>query len=167
MDELVLALLLYLKSYGIEPIDSVSKPIVTFHSDAELTEKFKIPVFGACIDSHIFINQDKVNLKTIEGKSVLLHELVHFTQDKCPLVIDFLAREYRERIAYQLQNQYLMDNNVRWRSVNPNQPDVTEGYTRPRPILKGYGGQAVPQAETSEQICKRMNSVEMNPTPCK
>jgi hypothetical protein len=132
MDELIAACFIFLHSYGVEPIDTIQKPIVTINSSKEIKDTTGSFALGACINGHIYIN-DQVDLKTVFGKSIVCHELVHFAQNKCPVQSDNNIRLFLEHQAYQLQNQYLRDNGEKIRAHNPNEPeDASDGYTRPR-----------------------------------
>jgi len=163
MDELIAACFLFLHSYGIEPMDSVRKPTVSIVSAAELKRVVGGSALGACIDGHIYLD-NRIDLKTTIGKSTLCHEIVHFTQNYCPRQKNLLEQEYKEKIAYQLQNQFLMDHGEKFRAVNAhNLEGSSEGYTRPPIINKGYGDAKIegpPKVESADEIRSRFNKSE-------
>ena len=165
MNELVAACFLFLHSYGVEPMDSVRQPIVTFNSYADIEKIAHAPAKAACLNGHIYLSP-AVDLTTIEGQSSLCHEVVHFTQGYCPYPKDRLERDFKERGAYQLQNQFLIDHGSKWRAIDPNNPyGSAEGYQRPREKLaeKGYGNEKVlepPAEEPAEVIRRRFKVVE-------
>jgi len=163
MDELIAACFLFLHSYGIEPMDSVRKPVVSIVSAAELKQIIGSPVLGACVDGNIYLD-NRIDLKTKIGQSALCHEIVHFTQNYCPRQKDILGREYNEKLAYQIQNQFLIDHGEKIRAVNPYNPEgSTEGYTRPPIINKGYGDarkEGPSKVESADEIRSRFNKSE-------
>lgn len=55
---------------------------------------------------------ESVDLTTVFGKSVLLHELVHFNQYAMGEYARAECMQANERLAYQMQNQYLQDNGL-------------------------------------------------------
>ena len=128
MDPLILALLLYLKTNGIEPADPTDvHPIIHQKLSADdITKVVGGSVVGACLNGHIYLRDD-VNLETIDGKSVLLHELDHYVQDidprtkvHCPpLKRDDPKFYLNEELAYNIQNQYLRDNGSGKHVINP------------------------------------------------
>jgi hypothetical protein len=162
MDELITACFLFLHSYGIEPMDSVKRPIVTINTEAEIKVVVGQKALGACLDGHIYLDQS-IDLKTVEGQSALCHEIVHYTQNYCPIPKDILTRDANEKQAYELQNQWLIDHGSKWRAKNPlNLYGGEEGYHRPEPKVKGYSGTSPPEPppEAAEAIRKRFKETE-------
>lgn len=66
-------------------------------------------VLGAYVDGTIWLSTD-LDLDTPFGRSVLLHELVHFYQDEAGLVFPCLDRQ--EEHAYRIQQRWLADQGV-------------------------------------------------------
>lgn len=74
---------------------------------------------GGCFNGVIYLS-DKIDLETVEGRSVLLHELVHAGQPRidgvqCPIPSDLTDREQREKGAYEAQERYLAENGVKYK----------------------------------------------------
>lgn len=129
MDPLILSLLLYLKTLGIESISpQVDRPTYQFVAAEWFVKNYKRSADGMCLGGKIYLNEDRVDLRTVYGKSVLLHELVHYTQDYCPKAPDQAMWDAREHPAYQIQNTYLRDNGSPTRAILPgsNMPEYWE-----------------------------------------
>lgn len=81
--------------------------IVTFETTARINQLHHGHSARAlCIDGHVYLDESKVDLRTDLGRSILVHELVHYTQNHCPRDVKEIQAK-NERIAYQVQNLYL------------------------------------------------------------
>lgn len=160
MEELITACFLFLHSYGIEPMDSVKRPIVTLNTQAEIVKIAGAPAAGACLDGHIYMD-NRINLASIEAQAMVCHEVVHFTQGYCKHPSDLADRMYKERQAYQAQNQYLIDHGVKKRALDPFNPEASgEGLTKPVIITKGLMEVKPPKEESAETIRRRFKDIE-------
>ena len=168
MDPLIVTLLLYLKGLGIEPMNpQIDRP------DFELVTKQKIlelnhgqSAVALCINGKIYVDKS-TPITTCEGKAVIAHELVHYTQNYCPLQKDLLTHQWYERQAYAAQNSFLRDHGCSNRVFNHRFTDNVEYYEnlmRPikdkdRPCMYG----CLQQDEKPDTIRKRMDQHELNP----
>ena len=86
-------------------------PNVKIQSDEELIAKYGAPVYAlyAHNEGTIYLS-DTVNLKTIEGASVLVHELVHHYQNTSGAMDSYNCIRESEKLAYDTQRQYLVAN---------------------------------------------------------
>ena len=83
-------------------------PDVVISSTQELSTKFGSPVW-ALYDhktSTIYLSTD-VDLNTVAGVSVLLHELVHHHQNESGLIEKYSCLRESEKLAYNTQKKFL------------------------------------------------------------
>lgn len=94
-------------------INIKSAPDVTVATSVELTKKYGSPVHAlyAHNESKIYLSEH-VDLTTIQGASVLLHELVHHYQNVSGAMSGYNCTQESERLAYETQRQYLEANKV-------------------------------------------------------
>ena len=111
--EILLGILIQWLSLNSE-VDIKSPPEVMVMSSQELAEKYGGPVHG--LYSHpeatIYL-ADHVDLSTIQGASVLLHELVHHYQNVSGAMDGYNCVQESEKLAYDLQVVYLEQNNAK------------------------------------------------------
>jgi len=122
MQELILALLLFIgqnSPMDVDELEPVEVQVVNQEVMAELINRnsFKKPVradqLGHLLglfdhnDQSIYLS-DKLDLETSYGRSVLLHELVHYVQFKNYLYAASICHQALEKPAYDLQNDYLV-----------------------------------------------------------
>lgn len=163
MEQLLVGIFLYLKSYGIEPINTYdTHPVVIITKVPEIEKITGAVSTGACLNGKIYLS-DKYDLTKPIGKCALLHEVVHYIQGHCPIPKDFLDRLYKENQAYQLQNQCLIDNGEKFRAINPLNPEASAaGYIKPydsRPTNCLYSKCDFSREETADVIRKRMDAI--------
>ena len=63
-------------------------------------------------DKDIIYIADTIDLESIYGQSILLHEVVHFMQFSNNLHKDVMCQRELERLAYELQRVYLIENHA-------------------------------------------------------
>lgn len=94
-------------------IDISSSPEVVVMSSEALAVKYGAPVHA--LYSHeeatIYLSSD-VDLHSIQGASVLLHELVHHYQNVSGAMDGYSCIRESERLAYQTQRLYLESNHA-------------------------------------------------------
>lgn len=73
---------------------------------------------GLCLDGGVYLDAT-VDLDTVEGRAVLVHELTHLSQHGCPRGVDERTFYRNEARAYAVQNIYLRANNSLTRVYNP------------------------------------------------
>lgn len=113
---LIVAAFAFIESIGMHVPDR--NVVVTYASVAELKVLNKgHPASGLCIDGRVYLS-DQLDLNSDLGKSIVVHELVHYTQDKCPLSLGLVLAK-REAVAYQVQNMYLEHIGSATRVENP------------------------------------------------
>jgi len=126
---IVSELFAFLAAVGIQP--PVEIPPINFISSHEMSimvndvygfrqQNLSQFPLGVCVNGVISLDS-KINVKTVWGKSLLLHELTHYTQNKCPLVSkkDIMKIAMMEAQAYSVQNRWLEANNSPLRFDNP------------------------------------------------
>ncbi|BFM08675.1 DUF6647 family protein [Halioxenophilus aromaticivorans] len=110
--EILLALLIEWLAVNTE-ITIESPPTVVITEEAELYQRYDRPVHALYDDkSNTIYIADTVNLKTHQGASVLLHELVHHHQQESGAMEKFACIRASEELAYNIQRQYLEGNKV-------------------------------------------------------
>lgn len=94
-------------------IDIRIPPDVVVMSSEELTKKYGSPVHAlyAHHEAKIYLSSH-VDLSTIQGASVLLHELVHHYQNVSGAMDGYNCARESERLAYETQRVYLERNQV-------------------------------------------------------
>lgn len=120
MTDLVLSLLLWISSHSQLAYDSDTIPRVISVSKSELvSEMFDGKVPYALDINHVravgyykfktntiyLLSQNDVS--TTKGKSILVHELVHYLQYKHDINHAVSCRQQPEPLAYQLQSSFL------------------------------------------------------------
>lgn len=77
-------------------------------------------ITGMCVNGTIYIDS-KVDMSTVMGKSVLIHELTHYTQNKCAPVPkkDIMKIATLEAQAYAAQNRWIQANKMTIEVKNP------------------------------------------------
>lgn len=122
MDQLVAALFLWLASNGITPLNPYDvHPKVTIVSQEQINKQpgARMNSAGLCKNGEVILSKN-VDLTTEIGKSILLHELVHYTQNHCPILKPGDALFFvNEKIAYDVQNKYLAEKRTGSRAQNP------------------------------------------------
>lgn len=110
--EFILGILIEWLSANTE-IKINTAPDVVVMTSAEINQKYGAPVHA--LYSHkeatIYLSQH-VDLTTIQGASVLLHELVHHYQNVSGAMDDYYCVRESERLAYETQRTYLESNQV-------------------------------------------------------
>lgn len=88
-------------------------PAVVVMSSKELNQKYGAPVHAlyAHQEAKIYLS-NHINLSTIQGASVLLHELVHHYQNASGAMDGYNCARESERLAYETQREYLELNKV-------------------------------------------------------
>lgn len=83
-------------------------PEVVIMSSRELDEMYGAPVYAlyAHHEGKIYLSS-RVDLNTMQGKSVLLHELVHHYQNVSGAMDGYNCAEESEKLAYETQRDYL------------------------------------------------------------
>lgn len=86
-------------------------PTVEIHSPESLEKKYGAPVYAlyAHHEGTIYL-ADTVDLSTITGASVLIHELVHHYQNISGAMDDYACIRESEKMAYNIQRDYLTAN---------------------------------------------------------
>ncbi len=110
--EILLAILIEWLSLNTE-IDIHTPPEVVVLSSEELNAKYGSPVHAlyAHHEAIIYLSED-IDLSTIQGASVLLHELVHHYQNVSGAMDGYNCARESERLAYETQRLYLQRNQV-------------------------------------------------------
>ena len=93
----------------------VKEPVIAFvpHSALEqMACRGPCPVLGFYADENVVYLEDRLNLETnVCARSILLHELVHYLQDRTDRFADeedpAVRWQLREMEAYRIQNYYL------------------------------------------------------------
>lgn len=94
-------------------IDIQDRPQVKVVSQQTLTKMYSQPVHALYENKEKTIYLSKsVDLSTIEGASVLLHELIHHHQQISGAMDKFACIRQSEELAYETQRQYLKANNA-------------------------------------------------------
>ena len=116
---IIAAAMTFLQAQGLHFPDY--KPVATIENATTIQKTAGVPAIGTCVYKHIMISDD-VNLNTLLGKSVVVHELTHFTQG-CPYTKDITTRQYleNEKQAYAMQNLYLKLNGLDYTVTNPHE----------------------------------------------
>jgi len=128
---LIHALFAFIASVGIHVSDE--DVVVTYESSQRIERLYKQPAVAICLHGHVMLGP-MVDLKTELGRSTLVHELVHYTQDKCPRAkANVLAK--REAIAYEIQNKYLESIGSKSRVPNPFYMDLFTPALRAEDVL--------------------------------
>lgn len=94
-------------------IDISNKPAIAIEKPAQLHQKFGGPVH-ALYDhkKEIIYLADDIDLATLEGASILLHELVHHYQKVSGALDSYSCIRASEKLAYETQRQFLLANNA-------------------------------------------------------
>ncbi|MFT5118275.1 MAG: hypothetical protein ACI9NY_001813 [Kiritimatiellia bacterium] len=89
-------------------------PNIVIMSPEALDKKYGKPVHALYEHqkSTIFLSH-KIDLTTIQGASVLLHELVHHHQNMSGAMDDYNCIQESEKLAYEVQRQYLTANSAK------------------------------------------------------
>lgn len=122
MQELIVALLLFIgqnSAMDVEGLETVEIKVVNQQAMADLINRntMKHPITADQVsdllglfdhnDQSIYLS-DKLDLSTPYGRSVLLHELVHYVLFKNFLYAASICHQALEKPAYDLQNDYLV-----------------------------------------------------------
>lgn len=94
-------------------IEITTPPDVVVMSSHELNKKYGSPVHAlyAHHEAKIYLSSH-IDLSTIQGASVLLHELVHHYQNVSGAMDGYNCARESERLAYETQRVYLERNQV-------------------------------------------------------
>ncbi|MGH1438960.1 MAG: DUF6647 family protein [Cellvibrionaceae bacterium] len=94
-------------------IEISTPPDVVVMSSADLNKKYGSPVHAlyAHHEAKIYLSSH-IDLATIQGASVLLHELVHHYQNVSGAMDGYNCARESERLAYETQRVYLESNQV-------------------------------------------------------
>jgi len=94
-------------------IKITTAPDVVVMNSAELNKKYGAPVHAlyAHHEAKIYLSSH-IDLSTIQGASVLLHELVHHYQNVSGAMDGYNCARESERLAYETQRDYLQSNQV-------------------------------------------------------
>lgn len=85
------------------------RPVVKLVSPAQLRILTGVATpGGACLDGVIFLDEE-VDYSAPAAASVILHELVHMTQNGCPRPANAGQRKAMEDEAYALQTRWLLE----------------------------------------------------------
>lgn len=111
--EILLALLIEWLSLN-KSIEITTPPEVVVMSAKNLQDKYGSPVHAlyAHHEAVIYLS-DSVDLSTMQGASVLLHELVHHYQNVSGAMEWYNCIQESEKQAYEIQKDYLVANNVK------------------------------------------------------
>jgi hypothetical protein len=111
--EILLALLIEWLSLNAD-IDITEPPEVVVMESAELAEKYGAPVHAlyAHHESTIYLSSH-IDIKSIQGASVLLHELVHHYQNVSGAMDGYNCARQSEKLAYETQRDYLVANKAK------------------------------------------------------
>ena len=126
MKEIVISLLAYItqvtglgfNEYDTPEIKSVStKTIATIRLGGNVPTDFDFSALGATAlydhrNNIIYIDKS-IDTESVFGKSVLLHELVHFVQYQNDMDKKVPCQFKLEPLAYKVQNQYLYENGIK------------------------------------------------------
>ena len=95
-------------------MEIATPPEVVIMSSKELDKKYGAPVHAlyAHHEGTIYLSSH-VNLETTQGKSVLLHELVHHYQNVSGAMDGYNCAQESEKLAYETQRDYLKAKNAR------------------------------------------------------
>jgi hypothetical protein len=111
--EILLGLLIEWLSLNAD-IDISSPPEVVVMESADLAKKYGAPVHAlyAHHESTIYLSSH-VDLTTIQGASVVLHELVHHYQNVSGAMDGYDCARESEQLAYETQRDYLIANKAK------------------------------------------------------
>ncbi len=110
--ELLLGILIEWLSLNASLTIQESPKVVVMSSQA-LAEKYGAPVHALYGHEQATIYlSDHVDLTTIQGASVLLHELVHHYQNVSGAMDGYSCVRESEKLAYEIQKEYLVANNA-------------------------------------------------------
>lgn len=133
---LIHAMFVFIASLGFHVVDENVRLVRL--PQAEIETMAKQVAYATCVDGVVYLGPH-VDLRTDYGRSILVHELVHYTQDKCPRATQRILAK-REGIAYEAQNRYLESIHSPLRIINPfvvelygNNPpadEVLQGWSR-------------------------------------
>ncbi|MGH1485588.1 MAG: DUF6647 family protein [Cellvibrionaceae bacterium] len=95
-------------------IDITTPPDVVVMESEDLAKKYGSPVYAlyAHHEATIYLS-NAVDLTTIRGSSVLLHELVHHYQNVSGAMDGYNCARESERLAYETQRDYLKANKAK------------------------------------------------------
>lgn len=95
-------------------IDIENPPTVQVVEAKVLQADYGAPVYALYShqDSAIYLS-DTVDLSTIQGASVLLHELIHHYQNVSGAMDGYSCVRESEQLAYDVQRQYLIANKAK------------------------------------------------------
>lgn len=86
-------------------------PEVVFMAREELHKSYGSPVHALYMSSAKTVYlADDVRIETLEGASILLHELVHHYQNESGAMDGYSCVSESEKLAYEVQKQYLLAN---------------------------------------------------------
>ncbi len=110
--ELLLDLLIEWLAANAE-INIDDAPAVIVMSEKELSGLYDRPVHALYEDEEETIYlADTVDLSSMQGASVLLHELIHHHQKESGALAKFTCIRESEELAYNVQRQFLKTNNI-------------------------------------------------------
>ena len=120
MQDLVAGLLLWIASNSTLPNTAGEHPSVAFVSPSALVEVMYQGNVPAGVDrestrvaglyqfkQNIIYLRDDIDVRSIKGRALLVHELVHFLQHEGGLRARARCKQHLEPIAYELQIHYL------------------------------------------------------------
>ena len=126
MKDIVVSLLLWISSQSSLVYDGTTTPGVIKVSKHELVNEMYdgAPPFSLNVNAVTAIGMynfnkgdiyllDHIDLNTVTGRSVLLHELVHFLQYEHGIDKTISCKRKLELLAYTLEKKYLISHNVR------------------------------------------------------
>ena len=92
-------------------INITTAPDVVVMESEDLAKKYGAPVYAlyAHHESTIYLS-DTIDLTTIQGASIVLHELVHHYQNVSGAMGDYNCARESEKLAYETQRHYLEAN---------------------------------------------------------
>ena len=111
--EILLGILIEWLSFNTD-VDIKYPPEVVVMSTEDLAQKYGAPVHAlySHTEATIYLSSH-VDLSTIQGASVLLHELVHHYQNASGAMDGYNCVQESEKLAYELQVAYLQQNNAK------------------------------------------------------
>jgi Zn-dependent peptidase ImmA (M78 family) len=125
MKDIVVSLLLWISSNSSLVYDGTTTPGVIKVDKHELVNEMYdgSPPFALNVNNVSAIGLynfnkgdiyllDRIDLDTVEGRSVLLHELVHFLQYEHGIEKTVSCKRKLELLAYTLEKKYLISHNV-------------------------------------------------------
>lgn len=126
MKELIVSLLIFISQnsnlqydgtphISVIPVDSVTMTMIAHNGQLPRGRDHRddsiVGLFHQ--DSQTVYLSEKLDLDSVYGRSVLVHELVHYLQHQNGLYASAICIQSLERLAYEMTNKYLEQNGER------------------------------------------------------